>query len=641
MAHPDERVEASVPMPDPDVDQEQGTDDPISFPFQDWLSAHAGRPVWAAGFTLILVQATVRAWVKFGGWFTGDDFSFLGRAFTMPTWSTQYLLEGWNGHFMPGAFIQVKVLETLWPFDYTPVALFDLVLQAVISLLVLRLLVELFGPRFEVLIPFTFFVLTPMTLPAFLWWAAAVNQLWGQLAMVLMLLAHLRYHRTGLLRWGLAGVAAMVGGLLFSEKLLLMAPVMAAFTFLWFTPGPPLRRLRLALRTNAWLWTAYAFVVVTYLVYYRLAVPAPLGKPDPFIVTVQTIGTGLVQAVIPAVFGGPFTWLQINIGGIAQPPLAVVVGMTLLAAMIVWVSVWRNARAVFGWWVVGGYLVINAAILGATRATYVGPNIGAEYRYHTDLAMIIAIFGTMAFLPLVGPVRHGTYQRLRPRHPGVAAWHLGPGIVGAVVCALAVGSITSTLTYDPFWRSNTKKTFYGNVERSIASVDHPITIADFPAEFLTYTESWRLFSAYVPQPTFMTRGTSAPVVFLPDPEGNLRAGTVEGFHSAPGPEANCGWRVAQNQVTVPLDAQTMAWLWTVRMSYIATYANDITVTAGTITSQVHLEPGPNTVYFLAEGDIDRVEISGLVFGSMCTDDIEVGFLSPQAGSTPRSVDGTP
>lgn len=614
-------------------DDTADSDDQLTYPFKRWLSADPGRPVVAAGLALVLVQLVLRSWSKFGGSFTADDLSFMSRAFTMPFWSSDYLLAGWNGHFMPGAFVQVKVLATLWPYNYVPVAVVDVALQGIVSLLVLRLLLNLFGPRYEILIPLAFCVLTPMTLPAFLWWAAALNQLWGQLAAVLMLLAQLRYHRTGRLRDGLLGVLALVLGLLFSEKILLMVPVVAAFTFLWFTPGPPLQRLRLALTQNGRLWSAYAAVVLVYALAYKLLIVAPLSTGDPFTVTVETVGRGLVVAVIPAVFGGPFVWAGIHLGGYAATPLPVVVILLITSALLVWYSIWRNARAAFGWWVILGYHLMNAGILGATRATYIGSVIGVEYRYHSDTALIIGVFGTMAFLPLQGRFAKGTYQPLRLRPGRGSAGSLNPGIAGGITVALSLAAVVSTLTYDPLWRHNTRGVYLDNVRSSLGEVDHPVTVKDFPVEFIGDSDSSKLFSAMEPTPTFLTRGASADTVFVPDEQGVLRVGLVDGFPNTPGPVAGCGWPLGQIPTSVPLTRPTLDWLWTAQMSYVATNDTDVTVTAGQTTSTLHLKAGANTVFFVAEGVVPRIDFGAVSIGTVCTDSIVVGDLKPMPNTT--------
>ena len=75
------------------------------------------------------------------------------------------------------------------------------------------------------------------TLPAGLWWAAGINQLPLQIALVFGLHAHLAYLRTGRLRHLVAALAWTTAGLLFYEKTLLLFGVYAIVALGWFCTG--------------------------------------------------------------------------------------------------------------------------------------------------------------------------------------------------------------------------------------------------------------------------------------------------------------------------------------------------------------------------------------------------------------------
>ena len=628
-------------------------DTQVYMPFKDWFEAEPGRYVWASAMALIALQAVLRGYMKFGGWFVVDDLAFVGRAETMPLWSREYLLSGWNGHFMPGAFLLVRFFNHFWPLNYVPVAIADLIVQAVVALLVLRLLTNLFGRRPAILVPFAIFLFSPMTLPAFLWWAASLNQLWGQLAMVLALLAHLRYHRTGSTAAGLFGVAAVAGGLLFSEKLVLMVPVILAMTVFYFTPGPPARRIVRAFRQHIVLWAAYGILTTAYAVYYLTQVPSPVNRPAIPVIAIQTVGTGFSHAVLPAIFGGPFTWQPLGVGGVAAPSDAVVIAIAATSALIVWYSMMRRVRASFAWMIIGCYEVVNALLLGVTRATWVGPLVGAEYRYHTDACMIFVVFGALAFLPVRGSFKAGVFQPLVPRRLAATEASAArrerslpvPGAeaiaVGSLVCVVLVTSSISTLRYDPLWRNTVAPAYFANVRHDIRSVDHRLTIADaaipgqvqpgllFPANMTSY-----LFNGFSPRPRFLTRGEGASVLFIPDEQGHLRVADVEGFRNKPGREPGCGWRVGARARTIPLQLTTLPWLWTARIGYIASKDAQTTVTVGTVTSNVTVEAGLHHLYVIGEGAIDEVAFSGLTAGSLCTNDVVVGSIKPLPGTQP-------
>lgn len=618
-----------------DLGSEPGEDALTYVPFKGWLDARPGRYVHLGAALLLLLQALVRAYVKLGGWFVADDMSFIGRAEHLPFLSRAYLLESWNGHLMPGSFALVRLLNHLWPVDYVPVAIVDIALQALAGVLVYRLLVALFGARAAVLVPMAVFLFSPITLPAFLWWAAALNQVPGQVAMAAALLLQVRYHRLGRTRDGVLGALCVAAGLLFSEKLLLVVPCVAGMTLLFFTPGHPSVRVRRAAMEHWRVWLAYVLVVVPYCAYYLTHVPSPVRGPDST-VAVQTVGTALTKAVLPALFGGPLRWSQIGVGAVADPATGFLVVTSVGAALVVWTSLALHRRAAFGWVLVAGYWLANAVLLGVTRASYVGPVIGAEYRYSTDVCLVVAVFGTASFLPLAGTFRRGEPQRLvrraglraRPR-PGRG---IEPTVAGALCCALVVTSLVSTFQYDHFWRQNDSSGYFANARADIAHSGRQLTLVDatLPERvqqgFLgSFIRTSTMMSGFRPRPRFLTPGSATEALYVPDESGHLRTATVDGFRNRPGPSAGCGWRVESDPVSIPLEKATLPWQWTVRIGYLASEEARTTVTAGTVTSTVTVRPGVHSLFVIGEGPIGTVGLGGLSAGALCTHDVTVGF----------------
>jgi hypothetical protein len=651
MDSPQPRFVVSTPSGSADPDED--LDEPLYTPFRGWFEAKPGRPVLAAAVALILLQALVRGYVKFGSWFIGDDLAFIGRAERLPFWSPEYLLAGWNGHFMPGAFAYVRLLTALWPLNYVPVGVGDLLLQALAGLLMYALLTSLFGARPAILVPLAVFLFSPMTLPAFVWWAAALNQLFGQIAMILVLLLHVRYHRTGRVRYGVLGALSLLVGLAFSEKLLLTVPVVCALTLFYFTGGPPLLRVRRAVGQHARVWVAYAAVVVPYLAYYTTHVKSPIDARRNLTLTLDTLGTALGHAVLPALFGGPWRWMPIGVqGGIANPGTAMVTVVAVASALVVWASVVRRRRAIFAWVVIATYTLVNAVILGVTRGPWVGPIIGAEYRYSTDACVIFAIFGALAFLPLHGHFAGGQPQRLVTRRVGrrvqteapAPSALQGPGesaVASGLAIAVLVSSMVSTFAYDHLWRNDNIRNFFTTTQRDYANVKRGVTLADtnFPENiqsglFGEWGRTSALFAAFRPRPEFLTPGRYASDLLLTDDSGHLRLATVEGFTNVPGSVKGCGYRIEDALVSIKLGATTLPWLWYVRIGYIASDDATTTVRAGRTVTSAKVHRGLGNLFVMGDGAIGTVELSGLSAGALCTDDVAVGFLKAVPGTHP-------
>lgn len=622
-------------------------------PFRGWLQADPSRRVlvWAIG--LIAIQAVFRGFVMFGGWFLYDDLSFVQRAATQPLWSFDYLFESWNGHVMPGAFAWVHVLTSLWPLDYTPVALSGLAMEALAGLAMYVLLAEMFGRRPAILVPLSFYLFSAITLPATLWWAAALNQLPGIAALTLALWCQVRYHRTAKVRYGLLGVLCVAGGLLFSEKVVFAFPVIFLLTLLYFCAGPPLSRLRRCLRTHVVVWSAYGVVATAYVAFYLVTVPSPVNGKPTAVVALKTMGANLVYAVIPAAYGGPFTWDRLGVGATAASPVAVVFLSAVVTALLVAWSVMRRHRAIFGWLVIVGYWAVNAFILGMTRAPWVGPVIGREYRYATDLAVIIAVFGALACLPLHGVWLRGDVQllirRRRGEDPHGVPRRARPDVpalpesvaAGGVTLALVVASLITTMSFDANWRNDVTPRFFGVIRSDLAAMHGRVTMADLilpdaaaPSGVVLGVSSSTAVAAMPNAPAILEPGTASDNLYMVDDDGHLKAVWVDGFPNKQGPEAGCGWRVGSSPVDVPLSGTTMSWRWYVQVDYVASLEADTTITAGTVETPVHVKPGVNRLYLMSEGPVSSVRFGGLTYGSLCTEHIAVGFAKPLRVPTP-------
>ena len=628
-------------------------------PFRRWLVARSDRPLTAIAVTLIVIQGIVRGYLKFGGWFVGDDLSFIARAERMPFLSTTYLFSGWNGHFMPGAFVLVRVLNAAAYFDYTPVAIVDIALQAGLGYLVFVLLRELFGPRRAILVPLAVFLFSPITLPAFLWWAAALNQLPGQMAMAGALILHVRYLRSGRTLTGIGGAVVVLAGFMFSEKLLIFVPVVPAMTVLYFTAGPPAQRLRLLVTRHWRVWLAYLVVVVPYAIFYITVIPTPVNGQNAATVqgVVDTASEALGHAVIPGVFGGPWIWEPIGtFGGVANPGSMTILITSLLAVGVVWLTILCNYRASFGWTIVIGYEALNVLLLGVSRARWVGPIIGAEYRYSTDACLMIVVFGACAFLPIVGTFERAEPQILVARTttttatPGRTASRRGraatltePLVTSALVTVIAVSSLISTMRFDPLWRDHINHNYFANARSDIARASTRITIADvginpdiqgglsYPLNDTSY-----LFRGFRPHPYFLVPGTSSTNLYVPDVSGHLRDADVSAVRNKPGPEAGCGYRIGARATTIPLGLKAFGGTFPARISYIADGDADTTVTAGRITTKVRIYGGAHSVYVIADSDgLSSITIHGLTDNaSMCTNDVGVGIPAPMPGTHP-------
>ncbi|MCE1178620.1 MAG: hypothetical protein LWW86_06260 [Micrococcales bacterium] len=606
----------------------------------------ARRVLLVAG-ALIALQALLRGWAALRGYFYIDDFTFIERALEHSAFDPDYLLHPYNNHVMPGSYLWVSALTALAPLGWTPVALVSTAVQALLAISCLLLLLELFGARWLILVPLTLMLFTPLNLPGFLWWAAALNQLPQQLAMVLALFFHVRYLRTGRTVHGLLGVAAVAGGLLFSEKTLLAVPLVGAVHLAYFTAGPLGRRVRDTMTQHAPVVGAYAVLCAAYLAYYVLEVPTPTREGGTGQDVVDVFGKAVFSGVLPSLLGGPWQWERIGFAGGLAAPGVIATSLSTVAVLgfIVWTSV-RGRGATRAWLILLAYIGAVVALLALSRATIVGPVVGRELRYLTDIAVVAGICVGLAVIPL----RPGRWPCADPLQrvaaPGTraerTAWReqLGlPSVAEAPlvltsVALLIISSFVSTVTYDRLWHPNPARAFVEGAKRQPAAT---AAVADgaVPPEV-----AWPLIAPYntasrllAPTAiTFMRPGTASDRITALDHNGAPVEGGVSGVGAVGGPDAECGWRLGVQPVAVPLTADLYEGVHIVRIGYLSAAETSLQVTAGDTTGTVPVHKGLGAAYLVVRGAPHRVEVAPTAGGSsvVCSRDIRVGRPVPRS-----------
>src|SRR5262249_47666782 len=158
----------------------------------------------------------------------------------------------------------------LAPLNWVGPAISLVVLQLLASLALLRALFVILGWRPVLLIPLTFALFTPLGVPGYAWWAAALNSLPMLAAMAWACADAILLVRTGNQRYAVRALLAYFGGLLFFEKSAVIPFV--AFTIaalLAYVTGDS-SPLRTVWRRGRRLWTSSLVLTAAWIAIYLL-----------------------------------------------------------------------------------------------------------------------------------------------------------------------------------------------------------------------------------------------------------------------------------------------------------------------------------------------------------------------------------
>ncbi|HEU4361066.1 MAG TPA: hypothetical protein VFR27_06095, partial [Mycobacterium sp.] len=297
----------------------------------------AGIPgVAVAAAVLIAVQLVIRAVLAFGGYFYWDDLILIGRAGTHDLLSPSYLFDDHDGHLMPGGFLVGGAIIRAWPLDWAAAAVSLVVLQLLASLALLRALQVILGWRPVLLVPLTFALFCPLGLPAFAWWAAALNSLPMLAALAWVCGDAILLVRTGNQRYAVTGVLVYLGGLLFFEKAAVIPFVaFAVAALLQHVQGGGAAVLSVW-RAGVRLWTTLLALTAGWIVLYLVVVNQRRWSFD-LAMTRDLLGRSVTRGIVPGLAGGPWAWAR---WAPASPwavpgPVVMTLGWLVLAGLVV------------------------------------------------------------------------------------------------------------------------------------------------------------------------------------------------------------------------------------------------------------------------------------------------------------------
>jgi hypothetical protein len=617
------------------VDTTPVRDVPVMDPPPSQSPAVTRRPShrrWVLGAAALLValQVGLRSWLVAGRDYYADDLRLLQLADQLPLFSSSYLLYDFDGHLMPGAFFVAGLVERAGPLEWWPAALSLVILQALASLALWRLLRVLLGDRPVMLVPLAFGLFTPVTLGSLTWWAAALNSIPLQIALAWYLAEAVRHAETGRLRHALSGTAALAFGLAFYIKAVLLPPIAFVVVVVVLIREGARWPLVAALRRAWTLWLGTVVVVAVWAATYlatREDDPVDDGSASDVIVTVTT---GF-KALAPAVLGGPYRWGILGGGApLADlPTWAVSAGAVVLLLACLWTSL-RLRGAPTVWILVavatGGGLLMAA--LGRAGAGW-GSILPLAFRYYPAESVLLPCAGALL---LSLPVRswwtgRSHHEGHRPR-PG--RWWLVP--VAVLTVGYVLSGAMSTIDNRRAWEADPTSDYLDTAQDSLANAGAaPLLDQSVPPYVLWTNESGahrisRMFDFMTDRPAFETWTSDLRML---DDDGELRPAQITpGVLVAEGPVPGCGWSIGSGG-PVALTGPMPPGEWTVALEYTADRAGALTVAlASGDAVRGEIQAGRNTVFLRLSGEGAALQLTALTPGVTCVQAGVVGVAVP-------------
>lgn len=575
------------------------------------------RAVLLTALVVIVAATALRTWAAWDSWFYGDDIKFLSQAATEPL-SLDYLFTRHQQQLMPAALLWTWLVGQGPAFAWWLAAATTVGATLLANLACLLFLREVIGLRRQLLVPLVFYLLCPVTIGAFMWWAAAINQVPMQAFFFLSLAALARYGRRP--AWWLvaAGAASVAISLLFYVKALLIVGFLPLFALMFLCEGSGRARIVDLLRRFLWWWLALGLIAVGYVALYLSSGQSPVGQAAkvPYGLTADV---QIRRTFGPTLLGGPWWWEDPGRPDqlAATPEWAVTLSWIVIAFVVAATCV-RYRTAWRAWLMVAIYLVPTVYLTASGRATEFGPDVGRYPRYLTDTAVVV----TVALAMIVAqPARADLPQR----------WHRWRLAAPALGVAFVVGAIWSTVQYAQVWHRTTPlRTFVAAASEEVRNrevttfIDAPVDASLVLDRNKPYDQPSRILAPLHADLRPITEGRDAKIFGT---SGRLvRALVVPGLTLPPAPEGQgCTLGLTADtpkEVTLTDDGGGPGdWLL---MSTISSTAATVTVDTGDDTVLVPVDPGLQTWVAPVEGASTTVTLTSS--HDLCLDSLTIGTL---------------
>jgi hypothetical protein len=365
----------------------------------------------STSYAMVAVTIAQAVWLTVilsRGWFTEADLPNIGAASGRPL-SWQYLSDPIGGHFGAPNRLLYWLLNRAAPLNWQLTVAVRVVLQAVATVLLWRLLVLLIGRRRWLPVLLLGYAVNPVLIAGLAWFTSGLGLVSAQVSVLLMVIEHVRYTRDGRLHHAvLVAVLAVLSLTLADQSLscLLLLPLLSVG---FLHRGSLRQRLDAARgRWPGWLTLAAGLLI---LAGYYLSGPYNTGSQHFGPAAAWSIvRTEWLDVIGPSFAGGPWRWRWAGDSYLpfAVPPTAaVLVGQLALFAVVLLSYRARGWSALLSWTMPFSVALIGVVLVGRGRFDVLGTFVTPLPRYSFYLALTLPIGAALAFAPALDEVEPG------------------------------------------------------------------------------------------------------------------------------------------------------------------------------------------------------------------------------------------
>lgn len=404
------------------------------------------RTLTAAAGAIIAAVFVIRYVSTQHAFFAQDDYIYMSVSRQSGRLSLDWLTSEWFQHAAPLhrlAFSAMSPTAGSWALTTG----IEIGAIAVAAGLWWALLLRLFGLTPWLLPAVAWFALSPALVPLLVWPSAGAQMVPDVLCSVIAVYAAVRHAEDGRRRWvAIAGIALVVGLLFYIRPILI--PLYALLVrFIAVDTDLRPRAIAATLNRERAMWGTLVGIVLVYVIaYFTLVYP---GAEDGTL----TLGAVVDLTRIVWLRTLAFTAMGLDVpdGALTTAQTAAQIGAVLVAAAVVGWTLRRRARrgvALRGWLVVLVVPMATMAVVGTGRLASFGPEIGYDLRYLTNTFWLAPIGVLVAFRGVAAPVRSPQADAgPRPR----LSWSAPAAVATVAVLAFSVAATRTSSQKTDDW----------------------------------------------------------------------------------------------------------------------------------------------------------------------------------------------